>query len=114
MKIYLFYNLSYLGFVAFSERPKHVLRQIATDASSVPPFKVESFVNTTLCNFRSCISYQGLLNSANLAEIRFEFVQALCILQRFCTSLADFDNKVPSDNSLHIFKYLRVQEKSKL
>ncbi|RNA45039.1 hypothetical protein BpHYR1_024139 [Brachionus plicatilis] len=52
-----------------------------------------NFVITTLCNFQSCISYQGLENSANFAEIRFQCVQAQCILQRFCTSLADFGNK---------------------
>ncbi|RMZ96843.1 hypothetical protein BpHYR1_053521 [Brachionus plicatilis] len=34
------------------------------------------FVITTLRNFQSCISYQGLQNSANLAEIRFQCVQA--------------------------------------
>ncbi|RNA21566.1 hypothetical protein BpHYR1_045769 [Brachionus plicatilis] len=33
-------------------------------------FKI-SFVITTLCNFKNCISYQGLQNSANLAKIRF-------------------------------------------
>ncbi|RNA05018.1 hypothetical protein BpHYR1_032864 [Brachionus plicatilis] len=33
----------------------------------------------------------GLQNSANLAKIRFQFIQAQRILQRFCTSVADFD-----------------------
>ncbi|RNA43276.1 hypothetical protein BpHYR1_038799 [Brachionus plicatilis] len=54
-------------------------------------FKISS-VSMTLCNFQSCISYQGLQNSANLAEIRFQCVQAQCILQRFWASLADSDS----------------------
>ncbi|RNA41360.1 hypothetical protein BpHYR1_043586 [Brachionus plicatilis] len=36
------------------------------------------FMILKLFNFRSCISYQGLQNSANLAEIRFQCVQAMC------------------------------------
>ncbi|RNA30328.1 hypothetical protein BpHYR1_050592 [Brachionus plicatilis] len=41
------------------------------------------FVITPRCNFQTCIIYQGLQNSANLAEIRFKCVHAHCILQRF-------------------------------
>ncbi|RNA06450.1 hypothetical protein BpHYR1_000381 [Brachionus plicatilis] len=52
------------------------------------------FMITTLCNFQSCISYQGLQNSANLAEIRFLCDQEQCILKRFCTSFADFERKL--------------------
>ncbi|RNA33367.1 hypothetical protein BpHYR1_000342 [Brachionus plicatilis] len=44
------------------------------------------------CNFQSCIKYQGLLNLQSLAEIKFQYNRVWCILQRFCTSLADFYN----------------------
>ncbi|RNA42440.1 hypothetical protein BpHYR1_052314 [Brachionus plicatilis] len=33
--------------------------------------KNEDFVITTLCNFQCCMSYKGLQNCANFAEIRF-------------------------------------------
>ncbi|RMZ98447.1 hypothetical protein BpHYR1_053618 [Brachionus plicatilis] len=44
-----------------------------------------TFVTTALCNFQSCISYQGLQNSANLAETRFQcvhFAEILHIISR--------------------------------
>ncbi|RNA00858.1 hypothetical protein BpHYR1_025741, partial [Brachionus plicatilis] len=40
------------------------------------------FVSLTTCIIESLLA----LNSANLAEIKFQYVQDNCILQRFCTS----------------------------
>ncbi|RNA14381.1 hypothetical protein BpHYR1_039560 [Brachionus plicatilis] len=45
-------------------------------------------------NFVITTFYRGLQNSAKLAEMRFQCVQAQCILQRFCTSFTDIDKKV--------------------
>ncbi|RMZ99395.1 hypothetical protein BpHYR1_019321 [Brachionus plicatilis] len=49
-------------------------------------FKINS-VNATKWNIQSCIKYQGLLNLQSLAEIKFQYNRAWCILQRFFTSL---------------------------
>ncbi|RMZ96246.1 hypothetical protein BpHYR1_025490 [Brachionus plicatilis] len=59
-------------------------------ACYVAMFKLNS-INATKCNIQSCIKYQGLLNLQSLAEIKFHYNRAKCILQRFCTSLADFN-----------------------
>ncbi|RMZ98157.1 hypothetical protein BpHYR1_046241 [Brachionus plicatilis] len=66
----------------------HILQELCDETGfqailMIKDFKI-SFLITTLCNIQSCISYQGLQNSANLADFdstvksgykKFEFAQ---------------------------------------
>ncbi|RNA12400.1 hypothetical protein BpHYR1_045562 [Brachionus plicatilis] len=62
------------------------------------------------CNIQSCIKYQGLLNLQSLAQIKVQCNRALGILQRFCTSLADFYIFPAVDLKNEIQKEVKISE----
>ncbi|RNA25107.1 hypothetical protein BpHYR1_027379 [Brachionus plicatilis] len=52
---------------------------------------LKNFRDYDIVQLSKLLQLSGLQNSANLAKIRYQCIQALRILQRFCTSLPDFD-----------------------